>query len=276
MSVDIEGVTGVVSFSQCGGPTRDNYDFAFARRMMTHDVNAAIRGARSSGATEIVVKDSHAGCKNLLIDELEAGVRLISGIGAGTNGMMEGIDESFDAAMLVGYHATCGALGGLMEHALVGGLHRFWLNGEVAGEIAVSAASAGAFSVPLVLVTSDQAGCQEALDCLPDVRIYATKTGFGRSMGEMKHPSETGKGIEAAARDAVAAASAIRPYRVSEPVTMRMEFRTTQEAEHAATLEGVSRLDAYTIELTRDTFLQAHRAAYNVFSMSIRGRASEA
>jgi D-amino peptidase len=276
ISVDIEGATGVVSFSQCGRPSGEHFDFAFARRMLTHDVNAAIHGARAGGATEIVVKDSHAGCKNLLIDELEPAVRLISGIGAGTNGMMEGIDETFDAAMLVGYHAMSGALGGMMEHALVGGLHKFWLNGELAGEIAVSAASAGAFGVPLVMVSSDEAGCAETRAVLPGTITYATKAGIGKYMGELKHPSETGPGIEAAAREAVRARQAIEPYRAAEPCTMTMEFRTTNEADLAATLEGVNRLDGYTVELTRDTFLLAHQAAYAVFAMSVRGRASEA
>ena len=91
ISVDIEGATGVASFSQCSRPDGSSYDYPFARRMLTGDVNAAIRGARAAGATEVVVKDSHAICKNLLIDELERDTQLISGMGAGTLGMMEGI-----------------------------------------------------------------------------------------------------------------------------------------------------------------------------------------
>ena len=70
---------------------------------------------------------------------------------------------------------------GMMEHALVGGLHRFAINGRPAGEIAVSAAIAGAFGVPTVFVSSDQGGCDEALDWLPGVEVYATKQGIGKS-----------------------------------------------------------------------------------------------
>src|ERR1700733_3200655 len=147
ISVDIEGITGIVSFSQCGRPDGQHFDFGFARRMLTHDVNAAICGLRAAGATEVVVKDSHATCKNLLVDELEPGTQLISGSGAGRDGMMDGIDDSFAASLLVGYHGMAGAERSLMEHALVGGLHKFWINGELAGEIAVSAAVAGAYGV---------------------------------------------------------------------------------------------------------------------------------
>src|SRR5258708_2786980 len=134
ISVDIEGATGLVSFSQCGRPNGEHYDFGFARRMLTHDVNAAIRGFRAAGATQVVVKDAHATCKNLLIEDLEPGTELISGFGSRKDGMMDGIDESFDAAALVGYHGMAGALNALMEHALIGGLHRFWINGQLAGE----------------------------------------------------------------------------------------------------------------------------------------------
>src|SRR5579862_69472 len=175
VSVDIEGATGIASFSQCGRADGQHYDYGFARRMLTGDVNAAIRGAKAAGATEVVVKDAHGNCKNLLVDELEPGTQLISGFYPRNDYMMDGLDESFEAAMLVGYHAMAGGLHGMMEHALSGGVHKFWINGERAGEIAVSAAIAGAFRVPTVLVTSDQAGCREAIDLLRQVGFIRPK-----------------------------------------------------------------------------------------------------
>ena len=274
ISVDIEGATGIVSFSQCGRPSNEHYDFGFARRMLTHDVNAAVRGLREAGATEIVVKDAHATCKNLLVDELEPGTQLISGFGSGKDGMMDGIDESFDAALLVGYHGMAGALHAFMEHALIGGLHRFWLNGKLAGEIAMSAAVAGAYGVPLVLVTSDLAACKEAEEDIDGVRTYSTKEGYGRFMGRLKHPSETGPGIQGAARAALEAASAIPPCVIKGPTTMRAEFRNVEEADLPAQLEGVGRIDAYTLEWTRDNLMAAHRTALNVFNLPMRGRQS--
>lgn len=274
ISVDIEGVTGIVSFSQCGRPDGQHYDYAFARRMLVHDVNAAIRGARAGGATHVVVKDAHATCKNLLIDDLEPGTELISGYGYGPDGMMHGIDESFDAAMLVGYHAMAGAQQGMMEHALAGGVHRFWINGGLAGEIAVSAAVASGYGVPTVLVTSDETGCIEAQSALPGVKTYSTKRGMSKYMGLLVHPSETGPGIEAAAAESIASLSSVQLYRPSEPTTLRVEFHKAEETDLPSMLEGVTRVDGYTLELTRPTFRQAHSAMVNVFQMSIQGRRS--
>lgn len=274
ISVDIEGATGIASFSQCGRADGQHYDYAFARRMLTGDVNAAIRGARAAGATEIVVKDAHGNCKNLLVPELEPGTQLISGFYPRNDYMMDGLDESFSAAMLVGYHGMAGTLHGMMEHALSGGVHRFWVNDIPAGEIAVSAALAGSYGVPTVLITSDQAGCDEAVSTIPGVGAYATKEGFGKYMGRMLHPSETWPAIEAAAKRAVATASSIRPFVIGGPVTLRSEFRTSEEADYASMLPDSVRSDAYTIELTRPTFREAHSSMLAVFQLASRGRTS--
>jgi D-amino peptidase len=189
--------------------------------------------------------------------------------------MMEGLDSSYDAAMLIGYHAMSGALSGMMDHALVGGLHRFWINGIEAGEIAASAAVAGEHKVPLVCVTSDDVGCEEAARLLPEVCTYSTKRGLGKYAGLMRHPSETGPRIEDVARRGIENRRSIPTYKVAEPVTLRIAFRTTNEADLAEHMPDVNRLDGYSIEFTRPNFIEAHQDAYTVFSLSIQGRASE-
>ena len=274
ISGDIEGITGIVSWSQCGRPSKDHYDWDFARRMYSHDINAAIRGARAGGATSVVVKDSHNTGKNLLIADLEPDTELISGYGSGLNGMMEGIDESYDAVMLVGYHAMAGTAKGVLEHALSGGIHRFWINGKEEGEIAASAGVAGGYGVPLVFVSSDQAGCKEAKSLVPAIGTYATKTGLGKVMAHLKHPSVTGPGIEAAAKKAVMDAKKIKPLVYKGAITIRMEFHTSDQTDLVSTMENVKRIDAYTVELKRRNFLEAHSAAYQAFQLSIRGRVS--
>jgi len=274
ISTDIEGITGQVSWSQCGSPSGEHYDWPFARRMYTHDVNAAIRGARAAGATQIVVKDGHNTGKNLLIDELEPGTELISGYGSGMDGMMEGVNKSFDAAMLVGYHAMAGTARGTLEHALAGGLHRFWINGQEAGEIAASAGVAGAYGVPLIFVSSDEAGCAETSALIKGVHTYAVKKGLGKVMAHLKHPSVTGPGIEAAAANAVKNAKKIKPLTYRGKVTMRVEFHTSDQTDMAATLLDTKRVDGYTVEFSRPNFLEAHSMAYTVFHLAALGRKS--
>ncbi|MCB8933133.1 MAG: M55 family metallopeptidase [Fimbriimonadaceae bacterium] len=261
ISADIEGVTGVVTWGQTGGPRSEHYDWPHARRMMTHDVNAAIRGARAAGATRIVVKDSHGGGKNLLVSDLEAGVELLSGSGSGALGMMEGVDAGFDCAMLVGYHAMAGTTAGVMEHTISGNVHRYWINGMPAGEIAMSAATAGVCEVPLVLVSSDEAGCREAEELVPALKTAVTKHGIGRYMGRLLHPSETGPRIEAAAGDAVRSAGSIAPWVPQSPVVAKIEFNRSEEADAACQLLEWERIDAYTVVCTAPDWPTAHVAS---------------
>jgi D-amino peptidase len=261
ISADIEGVTGVVTWGQAGRPSSECYDWPHARRMMTHDVNAAVRGARAAGATRVLVKDSHGFGKNLLVSELEPGTELLSGSGSGVLGMMEGIDGGFDCAMLVGYHAMAGTAMGVMEHTISGNVHRYWINGVPSGEMAMSAAAAGHLGVPLVMVSSDKAGCDEARAMVPSVYTAVTKEGLGRYMGRLLHPSETGPSIEAAAREAVKNAGSIKPFFVETPVTVRIEFNRTEECDVACQLLEWTRIDAYAVENTSPDWPTAHVAS---------------
>lgn len=260
ISADIEGVTGVVSWAQAGRAAAEHYDWPFARRMMIHDVNAAIRGAKAGGATQIVVKDSHGNSRNLLIDELEPGIELISGTSPHENGMMSGLDESFDCAMLVGYHAMAGTLAGVMEHTITGSVHRLWINDRESGEIAMSAATAGQFGVPLAFVSSDDKGCAEARAVIAGVHTAQTKVGLGRYFARLAHPSQTGPLIESTAKEAVANHGAIKPWSPTEPVTILLEQNSTDQADVIALLPGWERVDGYTVRFTANDWETAHRA----------------
>ena len=275
ISADIEGITGLVSWSQCGRPDGHHWDFPFARRMMTHDLNAAIRGAKAAGATEIVVKDSHGTSKNLLLDELEPGISLVSGHGGGIDGMMMGIDDSFDAAMLVGYHAMAGTTAGIMEHTITGGVHRLRINGIPSGEIALSAGVAGRYGVPLVFISSDQAGCAEAKERIHGIRTAAVKKGFGRYMGECLSPDQTGPMIEQGVEEALRHRSDVHPWLPAEPTTITVEFNRSEEADMCERLVFGTRLDAYTVEVKFDSYLLAHQACWNLMAMSFQGIASQ-
>ena len=49
---------------------------------------------------------------------------------------------------------------------------------------------------------------------------------------------------------------------------------TTDQTDMASTLPNTKRIDGYTVEFSRPTFLEAHSMAYNVFQLAARGRAS--
>lgn len=275
ISADMEGITGLVSWSQCGENTTKCYDFAFARDMMIHDVNAAIEGAREAGADEIVVRDGHGNSKSLLASRLSGPVTLISGCGhSESEGMMTGLDRTFDAAMLIGYHAMAGTPAAIMEHTLTGGIHRLKLNGVETGEMGLSAHAAGIHGVPLVTVSSDLAGCQEAQGLVDGVCTAQTKIGLTRYSGKLVDPERTRALIMQAARDGVTKRKEIKPKVMNGTCRLELEYNRTEMAGSAAKFPGLKLTDGYTLAGDFPSFLEAHVAIWNMMALEGSGSRS--
>lgn len=273
ISTDIEGITGLAAWSQCGRPNSDHFDFRWARERYTADVNAAIRGLRKAGGAdiEIVLKDSHGNSKNLLIDQLEPGIEVVTGYGAGSDGMMMGLDDTFDAAVLVGYHARAGSLRGVMDHTISGRLHRLWLNGIEIGEIGLSALVAGRFGVPIVAISSDAAGCAEASDLIPGIATASVKQGMGRYMTQTLHPSESLPLIETTMEHGLRQAANVKPLVWSEPMVLRAEWNRSEEADYCERAVGTRRIDGYSVEFGPAPFIECHQTAWTWVALAQAG-----
>src|SRR5687767_7194900 len=149
ISVDMEGISGISGSDQTsfGQP-----EYGRSRKLMAEDANAAIRGAFAGGATEVLVNDSHGGQRNLLPEDLEPRAGLISH-SFKRHGMMEGLDESFDAVIFVGYHAKADSPRGVFAHTGAGVVKDLIVNGKSVGEGGMNARLAQWFGVPVVMVT---------------------------------------------------------------------------------------------------------------------------
>jgi len=158
ISVDMEGISGVVASDHTSSSHKEYERF---RKLMTADTNAAIEGALSGGATQVVINDSHEGMANILIEELNPAASLISG-SPKPFGMMQGMGPEIDVVFFVGYHAAAGTGAAVLEHSWTGIVVEVCLNGLVVGETGLNAALAGAYGRPIVLVTGDRAATEEA------------------------------------------------------------------------------------------------------------------
>src|SRR5574341_1130376 len=213
VSVDMEGITGVAVGKQVTPAERDYERF---RKLMTADANAAVEGALAGGATEVVVSDGHGPMTNILIEELHPAARLISG-STKTLGQLEGIDRGFDAAFFVGYHQREGGGDGIMNHTFLGRfVYEVRVNGEPVDEAAVNAGLAGAFNVPVALVTGDDLVCADAQRRFPGVVTAPVKEAFDRFVGLSLTPKKAQELIRERARQALEAVRGgkIKPYRV--------------------------------------------------------------
>jgi D-amino peptidase len=203
ISADMEGITGLVDALdvQPGGS-----DYERGRVMMTEDVNAAIRGAVAAGATRILVNDAHGPMRNLLPDLLHPAADLVRGRPKAM-GMIEGLDDSFDAAICVGYHARAGALG-VLSHSFMGHeIEDMWLDEYAVGEIGLVHATAAALGVPILLLTGDDMAGAEMTDWDPAVATVPVKRARDRFAAELRAVADARHAIEEGASAALRAAS---------------------------------------------------------------------
>ena len=141
---------------------------------MAEDANAAIRGAFEGGATEVVVNDSHGSQRNLLPEDLDPRARLISH-SFKRHGMVEGLDETFDAVIFVGYHAKADSPRGLFAHTGSGVVKDVQVNGRSAGEGGLNTLMAHWYGVPVVMITGDDVAVEQQKEWTPNVRGVVVK-----------------------------------------------------------------------------------------------------
>ena len=258
VSADMEGVAGVVTADQLGPP---GFEYERFRGFMTDEVLAAIEGARSAGATQFVVSDSHGNGENLLIEKFPKDVEIVRSWPRPL-AMMEGIDASFGAVLFVGYHASTTNPQGVRAHTMSSAnLADLRLNGVSVPEAGWNAAIAGRFGVPVALVTGDDVIVKEARALLGPIEAATVKWAYGFHSARTLTPAAACDAIREAAVKALRRAMAkdIRPYRVAEPVTVEVRFKSYRPAELASYLPGAERVDAHAVRFRTKDILEASR-----------------
>lgn len=264
IAADMEGISGVVHWDHVNAK---HADYARFRKLMTGDVNAAVRGAYDAGVKEVIVSDGHGSFRNILIEELDPRVRLNAGQ-PGPLAMVQGIDAGVTAAMFIGYHARVGTQNAILDHtwssSSVAGV---WLNGQAFGEIGVNAAVCGHFGVPVIMISGDQTACAEAKDLLGQIEIAVVKQAGGRMAAECLPPEVAQEKICEASRRAVErlrSGEAPKPLQLERPIRGTLELMTSDMADRAEVLPGAQRLEGRRIGFVADdvpTIYRAFRAA---------------
>jgi D-amino peptidase len=260
IAVDMEGITGVTTWDQV---TPGHAEYARFRKLMTQDVNAAVRGAFDAGADEVIVADGHWNGSNILIEELDPRARLNSGSPSPFS-MMQGIDESIAGVMFVGYHARNGSPNAVLDHTWSSRtVANVWLNDLLTGEYGLNAAVAGHFGVPVILVSGDQTACAQVTELLGNVETAVVKQASGRFAAECLAPDVTQELICLAAQRSVerlTAGEVPDPFVLDTPITVTVEFHSSDMADRARRMPFTKR-EGTRVSLT----MQEMAAAYNGF-----------
>jgi D-amino peptidase len=231
------------------------------RRLYTQEINAAVRGARAAGGTEIVVMDCHGAGKgwtfnSLLPEELDPGCEWV--VQNEWTEYTAFFEQGCDAAVFVGMHARAGTPNGVLNHTVSGtSWHNLWFNDTLVGETGINAALCGHWGCPVVFVSGDDAVCAEAAELLEGVTTTAVKEGLGRFSARNIPPARARELIEDGVRRGVENRENVPPYDPGRPCAIRIEYTKSDHVERLRHRAGVELVDGRTIVSRADDWWTA-------------------
>ncbi len=237
---DLEGVSGIVdSDMQCSPYQSPRWEES--RKLLTGEVNAAVDGLLEGGATEVVVWDAHDGSRTLSVTDIHPQARLLTGTPVSPTCEL---DPGYSAVVFIGQHAMAGAQNGILSHSYSSqGIQNIWVNGKPTGEIGARTMLAGTFGVPVIMLSGDTAACKEIRESGPasrvrrgEIRAPAARAGF-----MLPHAAACAL-IREKARRAVERLGEFKPYKITGPAEVKVEF-TPRGTPDFAPREGVERLN---------------------------------
>jgi D-amino peptidase len=256
---DMEGIAGIVRREQtnAGKPMYEE-----GRKLYTEEINAAVRGAKAAGATEIVVMDCHGAGEgytfnSLIAEELDPACEFV--VQEDWTGYTGFLEAGCDAALFVGMHAMAGTADGVLNHTVSGvDWQNLWFNGTRVGETGINAALCGTWGCPVVLVTGDRAVCREAEALLGGgLTTVEVKEGLGTFTARMLAPKRARELVEEGAKRALRELEAVEPYDPGKPCEIKVEYKGTAPPQKLRFQTGVELLDDRTIVSRADDWWTA-------------------
>ena len=256
ISVDMEGIGGIGTGRMTNGSGKD---YALGRELMTEEVNTVVAAIFEHGPADVLVNDSHGEIKNLLHTRLDPRVQYIQG-NLKPLGMVQGLDDAFDAAIFLGYHARAGTADGFLAHTGTGSVKGLWLNGTEVGEGGLNAFYAGSHGVPVILASGDLTFTKQFAALVP-TRTVATKEAIGSAVAKLDHPAEVRARLRAATIEALGDLANATPLRLDTggPVTLRMRSASTTRADILQAIPDMRRIDGTTVEYDARNMTEAYK-----------------
>ena len=256
ISADIEGTTLTTYWDQ----TRTLTD-AKAKphcQQMTREVVAACEGAIAAGATEILIKDAHGKGINIDINQLPECATLIRNWSGHPLSMAYGCDETFDAAMFVGYHSAAGRNGNPLSHTETTQTTSVRLNGLVCSEFLLYSWACAKMGVPTVLLAGDKMLTEDSQGLHPKLKTVAVKDGFG-AMIRCLHPKVACDKIRAAAEEGLKQDLSDAVAKVPEHFVFELSYKEHKTAVRMSSYPGCVLVDDRTVRFESDDFMEVLR-----------------
>jgi len=265
LSTDMEGVAGVSAWQQVDART-PHPEYELYRRYYTLEVAAAIDGARSAGARDVLVNDSHGPMRNLLFDDLPADIRVIFG-NRKPFSMVQDADATFGGAFFIGYHGAIGDANAVLCHTYTPSvIYDLRLNGERCSEATINAALLGSYGVPLLMVTGDRTTVEGVQAQMPWVHGVIVKESIGNFSTDSISPTASQRAIAEGAAHAVGSAAQAKPYVLNGQIEMLIALAKVEQADYVALIPGFERTGPREVRFVDDDI----RTIFKAFVASFR------
>ena len=211
--------------------------------------------------------DSHGlNYRNLLLDELHPSVEAVRGMPIIFYEFDDLTEGEYDAAFLIAMHARAGQPAA-MSHVLHWPLLReVRVNGRPVGESELTAALAGYFGIPTVLITGDDAVCEEIHSWTQgQIETAVVKKSLSRYAVRCLPLEKARRIISDAAYRGVMRISEIKPSKFESPITLEVDLTDRQVAKYCSWMPQISYNDAYTVSYIDDDYLRVFKALLAIF-----------
>jgi D-amino peptidase len=251
IQTDIEGVAGFCFYENRRSREYEVIEHRHRMyRLLTAEVNAAVKAAFDAGADEVIVNDNHGSGYNIYFEDLDPRCRIIHGRNCSGPHWLPLLDKSFSAMILIGMHAMGGSLCSITPHSL-------WEvnDGEIyLSEGSMAAAIAGVFGVPTVMASGDDKITAELASKIPGLAVAEVKQALSPYMACSMVPAAACELIYAKVRDGLQRLSEIKPYQVPGPLKLQL----LDSDDHCPPLKPIQ--EAVTADDINEAFLKYERA----------------
>ncbi|WBW95289.1 M55 family metallopeptidase [Oceanirhabdus sp. W0125-5] len=257
ISADIEGITGVTHWNETSKTNQEGVSFV---EQMTSEVKAACEGAIKAGAKEIWIKDAHGSGRNIDSSKLPENIKIVRGWSRDPYSMVQGINESFDAAMFIGYHSAAGSGGNPLSHTMRGSvIYEMRINGERVSEFTLYSYACQYHGVPSVFISGDKKITEDAKGINKNIETVAVMEGVGNSTVSI-HPDVSVKKIEEEVTKALNKDISKCNIELPEEFVLEIQYVHHYDAYTYSFYPGAELVDECTVRFTSKDYYEIIRA----------------
>jgi D-amino peptidase len=237
---DLEGVSGIVDFDKHEPLSeKDKYQ----RKLMTGELNAAVRACFDSGANKVKVVEGHDATdfpsldpRALLVPARYPAIPKLQGW------------DGYEYMILIGAHSMAGTFDGVLAHTGNRNVIYRKVNGRTVGEIGTAIMQAGEFGIKGLMVSGDAAACREAKEFSPGITTAVVKKGYDMFHAECLHPEKARELIYNKVCEAFINKSQVDVIKADTPVVFEEKYKIKEPLEEKRDNEHMRIIDEYTVQ----------------------------